>query len=355
MKNNVLGGDLLEEKEGLGYEEKAEEVPEYNNRNGDCTIDGRGITKKGTAYANNNSAMVLGRDRGRDGHVLSGYGGLMGDRAGAIDLVVGRMSPRPKSNARAGKYENDPIFTYTNGRKEDIKGDDGKVITYFNDAARIYISQRTDVDYNFRIIEGRTNPSPDKEQSPASAITLQADDIRMVSRRGVKIVTLGSRGYGDIGVFNSLGSRLTKTYGIDLIAGNGYDANGAKIEQEPLVKGNQLAQCLNELSKRIDEIQDNAFNFMKNQIKFNNLMMNHTHGETFAGGITLWSPAAQGASIFANMKALKNCFSIMHSGMNLMNWRKDWLGLEINNSSFMGTDPNAGVVAKFNSKYNSTN
>jgi len=356
MSVKAIRGSVVFKKEGVGYSEKAEECPEYNTRDGDCVIDGRGITSKGSSYANNNASIVLGRDRGMTGTVLSGYGGAADEGTGTIDIVAGRMSPVPKSKSLSGqKYINDPIFTYAFAAKEGIKDDRGNTVNYFTDASRIYVSQKTDVDYNFRISAGRVNPSPTRGENPASAIVLQSDDLRFVSRRGIKLVTLGSRGYGEIPVQTSLGARVTKTYGIELLAGNGYDANGEALEAEPLVRGKQLAHCFNELAVRIEEVQDGFFKFMKDQIQLNNLLMNHTHGETFAGAITLWSPSAQGGALHANISAIKNAFSQLHSGMNLLDWRKEWLGLEIKNTVSGETNSAVGASAKFNSKYNSTN
>jgi|5B_taG_2_1085324.scaffolds.fasta_scaffold59293_2 hypothetical protein len=356
-ESKALKSEVIRGKEGVGPLEKAEPCPGYNTRGGDCLIDGRGVVSKGSHTANNNAAIVLGRDRGRTGTTVSGYGGTGEDRAGSIDLVAGRMSPSPqKVDSKGEPYINDPIFTYCFAPREAIKDDAGKPLNYFNDAARVYISQRTDVDYNFAINPGRSNPSPVAGQSPASAIVLQSDDIRLVSRRGIKIVTLGSRGYGDdIPIYTSEGAKVTRNYGIDLIAGNGFDPNGNKAPSEPLVKGKQLAHCLNELSIRVEEIQEAVFKLMKDQVKFNSVLMTHTHGESFGGQITLWSPSAQGGAIKMSLDTVKSALSTMHSGMNLADWRMQWLGPEIKNTIQGETNFNAGATAKFNSKYNSTN
>jgi len=76
----------------------------------------------------NNTWIVLGRDR--PGTEVSGYGGLGDDGAGAIDIVVGRMGPRPQCGVWVA-----PDF--------------------FQDAARIHISQKTDIDENFGLATGR--------------------------------------------------------------------------------------------------------------------------------------------------------------------------------------------------------
>ena len=81
-----------------------------------------------TVYSSeNNSYIVLGRDRPRSRN--SGYGGKGDTQSSMIDLVVGRMADSPQDGVIA-----DPNFS--------------------TDSARIYISQKTDVDKNFGLAPG---------------------------------------------------------------------------------------------------------------------------------------------------------------------------------------------------------
>ena len=78
------------------------------------------------------------------------------------------------------------------------------------DAARIYISQLTNVDTNFGISEGKTGLLKAR-----SAVAIKADGVRIVAREGIKLVT-------QTDVVNSQGglSPINDIYGIDLIAMN---------------------------------------------------------------------------------------------------------------------------------------
>ena len=108
----------------------------------------------------NNASIVLGRDR--PAARASGYGGQGASGAGSVDIVVGRMSGAsegPKSNIYV-----DPNFEA--------------------DAARIYISQRTDIDKNFGLVGGSVGLS-----TARSGIGMKADAVRIMGREGIKLVT----------------------------------------------------------------------------------------------------------------------------------------------------------------------
>jgi hypothetical protein len=168
-------------------------------------------------YKNSNNAwIVLGRDR--PGPKNSGYGGRGATQAGSIDLVVGKMGASkdgPKSNIYV-----DPNFG--------------------SDAARIHISQKTDIDKNFGLVAGNVGLSVAR-----SGIGIKADAVRLIGREGIKLVTgTGPRER------NSAGEKLKTTYGIDLIAGNDDET----LELEPMVKGRRLANALKDMNERIDEL-----------------------------------------------------------------------------------------------------
>ena len=164
----------------------------------------------------NNSWIVLGRDR--PGPKNSGYGGMGATQAGSIDMVVGRMGATkkgPKSN------------TYTQPN-------------FAGDAARIYISQKTDIDKNFDLAAGQVGLSVAR-----SGIGIKADAVRVIGREGIKLVTGTARRER-----NSAGEKVKTTFGIDLIAGNDDDS----VELEPIPKGDRLVQALKDMNERIDEL-----------------------------------------------------------------------------------------------------
>jgi len=150
---------------------------------------------------NEGAYIVLGTDR--PDSCASGYGAKGSNRANSIDLVVGRMS-----NSRGGKGPP--------GTEEGTAVVDNSM---FADAARILISQLTDVDKNFGLAAGFTGPSKAR-----ASIAAKADTIRLIGREGVNIVTgeaQGPEGYALTGETNSMGGRIvTRAPQINLIAGN---------------------------------------------------------------------------------------------------------------------------------------
>ena len=118
----------------------------------------------------------------------SGKSGKGATNSARIDLVVGRLSP------------------------ERVKDGQNVDNSFQSDAARIYISQLTDIDANFGIDPGKTG-----YLSSRSAIGIKADGVRIIGREGVKIVTGRMQGTNEK---NSLGGKFTPAPMIELIAGN---------------------------------------------------------------------------------------------------------------------------------------
>ena len=185
---------------GIACSPKFEPIPEYISA--DC--------EKVVSQAN--SYIVLGRDRpsGR----VSGYGGIGATGAHSIDLVVGRRAPGAPAGA---KVFVDPNFT--------------------RDAARIYISEKTDIDRNFKISSKNSVNAVAR-----SAIALKADGIRVIAEdSGIKLVTGISR-------INSNGKLVNRSFGVDLIGGN--DDEGL----QPMVKGRSLVKFLGRMVDQINDI-----------------------------------------------------------------------------------------------------
>jgi hypothetical protein len=187
----------------------------------------------------NNSYIVMGRDRVNT--LDSGYGGKGLDQSSAIDLVVGRMGREgDKSVNSAGE----DLYCYPSFEK---------------DAARIYISQRTDVDDNFKLTDGGVGNIKER-----SAITLKADGVRVVGREGIKLVTWGDQ-------FNSRGGTIGKPFGIDLIAGND------DTDLQPIPKGKNLALALNEIYNQISTLNGFVGNLAFILSDFHEALQSHTH------------------------------------------------------------------------------
>jgi hypothetical protein len=357
----------LETSTGVAYDSKEESVPLYDARDGDLVINGQKIGDLATGKENNNAWIVLGRDRFHS--AASGYGGIGHQRAGAIDIVVGRMAPLPMSHFPDEPEMTipiDPIFKSMQGPQllgvkmpKDPTGDQKTPITLtpkkedahlytrnpavdsarYQDAARIYISQKCDIDHYFGLAAGIKVPSPGHQQAPRSAIAMQADGVRIIAREGIKLVTIGAHGYGrNEPTHNSQGGLVKAVQGIELIAGNGRDANGAPLKQEPLIKGYQLCKALTELAEEVSTISGILAKFTTTQLSFNKAMMTHVHGETFLGAITLTSPQAiiAGAQSIVDTIATVNT-SILNDQSNLATWSSEYLG-----------DGSGTILSKFN-------
>ena len=176
-----------------------------------------------------NCGIVIGADR--PSGLSSGYGGRGAMKANSIDLVVGRLSSQKK--LADGTFVNN---------------------SFSADAARIYISQLTDIDTNFGLEPGQAGSIKGR-----SGIGIKADTVRLVGREGIKIVTGRSfafKGHGSSGETNSLGGRISSPAPpIELIAGNtkteaGLFGLGPEVRVlQGVAKGEHVRDALRELSE----------------------------------------------------------------------------------------------------------
>jgi len=214
---------------------------------------------------NEGSFVVLGTDG--DKGAESGYGAMGSNRANSIDLVVGRMS-----SARGGKGP--PGSDTEEGAFVDNSN--------FADAARIHISQLTDIDKNF----GLAKTNSQLGSKARSGIAIKADAVRVIGREGVKIVTGrgdGPSGFGPKGETNSLGGKTPEPAPtIDLIAGN--NTGNIKVwgglfqpvemipNLQPAVKGYITRDAFRDLGNIIDEIWSAIYTLTLTQIKYNGIL-----------------------------------------------------------------------------------
>jgi hypothetical protein len=212
---------------GLACDALAEPVPLYIHAPCEKVMGGA-----------NNQYIVFGRDRLQSR--LSGYGGRGDTKAGSIDIVVGRLGSFGKAVGKDGQKEwVDPSVKY--------------------DAARIYISQKTDIDDNFYLAEGHVGNAKTK-----SGIALKADGIRIIARDGIKLVTRTD------GV-NSQGGEIAEAVGIDLIATNNDE------DLQPIPKGNNLKEALDKLTCHVSKLNGIVDSLLMYQTTFNKALTHHTH------------------------------------------------------------------------------
>lgn len=209
-----------------------------------------------------NTWIVFGRDRPGEANGLPkgtiegkpeekvGYGAKGHVKSGAIDIVVGRYT-----NTDARSFKNVP------------QGND-----FFADAARIYISQKADIDKYFNLAPGETGMSEAK-----SAIGIKADDIRLMSRNSFKIVT-------------GLDTQVRNGQANDSKTGVQIIANNDSSDLQPMVKGDNLVGALRAILKRITELNGYVTEFANIQWEFNRKVATHTHFSPFFGQPTSPSP-----------------------------------------------------------------
>jgi hypothetical protein len=202
-------------------------------------------TESEHVIAKGNAWIVLGRDRPAD--ISSGYGGKGHSRASSIDLVVGRFGHDP---SEADYVDNNFGALVANNKP--------------GDAARIYLSQRADIDDYLGLCDGSQGRSTAK-----SAIGMIADDVRIVARRGLKIVTGKGPKQQD-----SLGQKINFQFGVDIIAGNlDFEQGNGKKYLQPMVKGDNLAEALVKINNEISALNSILNQFVLLQMKFNSAVM----------------------------------------------------------------------------------
>jgi len=227
------------------------DTPFYNK------AEGEKVVSKGNAY------IVWGRDR-RD-LTCTGFGGAGSYHCASIDLVVGRGA------SEAAKVDN-------NGAQIHVDPD------FKVDAARIYISQKSDVDGYFglgmtsspwsgedppmAIGEARRTMGFTTQESPRSTIALKADTLRFISRENIMLVTRTD-------TRNSQGGKTdnswTGNFGIDLVGMNQFN------DLQPMVRGDHLVLCLADIVESIQSLRTLLDNYIEYNNGFNRKVMFHQH------------------------------------------------------------------------------
>ena len=251
----------------------------------------------------NNQGMVMGRDS--PASRMSGCGGKGDTGAGMIDLCVGRMGSEPQSVDGAGSRTYvDPNF---------------KV-----DSARIYISQKTDIDENFGLVAGVAGNTKAK-----SAVAMKADGIRLIAREGIKLVTTTDK-------INSQGGEVESITGIDLIAGNDDE------DMQPIPKGLNLENALKRIIHHMNKLNGIVDSLLMHQNNFNAALTSHFHFSPFYGIPTSVSPTVVPAGTTCMMNHMMGTKrSLISHKANLQMMEKTYLF--------------ASGSKYINSRYNNTN
>jgi hypothetical protein len=239
QENSIVNVDGLPKDDkvslqGINGDPLTEPLPEYIQTTGEVIVSGQG-----DAY------IVFGRDR--PGHRSTGYGGKGHTKASSIDVVVGRLGSE-------GKPVDD------DGKKLFVEPDFAK------DACRIHVSQKTDIDENFKLAEGSIG-----NVRAQSGVGLKADAVRIMSRSGgIKLVT-------NTDAKNSRGDEIPEIKGIDLIAGN----DDEKLQPIPL--GDNLVELLEAMITQQENTISVLETFLQLQQEFDKAAGQHYHFSPFFG------------------------------------------------------------------------
>jgi len=198
-------------------------------------IEAKGEYRVGPKFAGAPS-IKFGHDR--PSNLASGYGGPGSQRCRTIDIVAGPMAGAREGRGPAPDSWVDPNFGA--------------------DAARIYISEKTDIDRHFGLAAGHIGM-----KTGVSAIGMKADAIRIIGRTGIKITTGRSfafKGFGKDGELTSGGRRIQVAPPIELNAGNQSGEHKLGFLRKKLTKdqpvkmlqgvarGENTRDCIKELS-----------------------------------------------------------------------------------------------------------
>tara|TARA_Y100000310_G_scaffold255750_1_gene263319 strand:+ start:260 stop:1216 length:957 start_codon:yes stop_codon:yes gene_type:complete len=293
--------------------EAQSEISDIANRTGARGVGGGGILEPVPGFLSsdservisneNNSYIVLGRDR--PGSRMSGYGGRGETQCGSIDIVCGRMGADPRQTNENGEF----VHVNPNFRL---------------DAARIYISQKTDIDENFGLAGGRVGSTTTK-----SGIALKADGIRVIARDGIKLITRTDRR-------NSQGGEVQSIAGIDLIAGND------DTDLQPMVKGNSLVAAFEQLVSQVDALNGIVDSFLMSQMELNSFITSHFHISPFFGIPNVPSPVIVPSGISTAVRQLvQTKASLVTHKANLVTYKLNYF--------------NPAGNSYINSRYNHTN
>ena len=252
---------------------------------------------------NGNAYITFGKDR--PSGKASGLGGQGATGANAIDIVVGRLSS--------------------------AKSPDGVIAdnSFTADAARIYISQLTNIDFNFGIDEGKSGL-----MEARSGIGIKADGVRVIGREGVKIVTGRSNnatGFGMKGETNSLGGKVAQPAPlIELIAGNNTEPSyipGGQflgIERIDKLQGVAMGQNTTEALKDLSDLMTNMLSLLKVKA---NAQFGLNAALTLIASLPepLAGPAAAAAFAVYNGKHLKSNYDMYQLFIDKALWEVNYL------------------------------
>lgn len=258
----------------------------------------------------NNSFIILGRDR--HASKASGKGGEGFTQCGKIDLVAGLNSTNTTN-------------------------DDRENPNFFLDAARVYISQKSNVDRYFGLAKGSEEVLSDN----LSCVAAKADHVRIIGRNHIKLVT----GAGRINKeeTDARGNNVESMGNIDFITGNNTepffvqsDTGPLRVNSlQPLVKGESLIMLLTDLISSISDIQNQVFANKKALLNLATNYAGHVHVSPFFLAPVPPSPSAVGI-----ISTITNLFTDLPESVAIET------NLENINTNYFGSEKGLYILSK---------
>ena len=168
------------------------------------------------------------------------------------------------------------------------------------------MSQRTDVDDNFNLPKGTVGFAQAK-----SAVAIKADAVRLIARDGIKLVT-------GTDVYDGQGIRIDIQEGIDLIAGNNDE------DLQPLVKGRNLAEALQEIIDLIADMNGVVTSLTTQYFQLVTALMIHTHISTVPGSPVTPSPDFAVSAISQYSQLMKLFLDLVIHQKNTVSTKHDY-------------------------------
>tara|TARA_Y100000593_G_C4265358_1_gene314471 strand:+ start:258 stop:1193 length:936 start_codon:yes stop_codon:yes gene_type:complete len=247
-------------------------------------------------FNDNNAHIILGRDRVSTKD--TGYGGMGRPTAASIHLIAGMKG------YMASEWDSD----------KGVKANPDPQL----DAAFLYLSQKTDVDENYNLAHGSSGFSRTK-----SAGIIKADAVRLVGRENIKLIT----GCCFKKERNSQDGDIVSITGIDIIAGNKDSL------LEPMVKGDALAEGLQELVEIVQDVVSQIHHLDVLFMLMARVSSMHTHG--YVAGFVAPDPMLMLANTIIeglNIKTvvIPNLLSVANLSTWEINYTKPFGGKYIN-------------------------
>tara|TARA_A100001515_G_C4591690_1_gene216190 strand:- start:3295 stop:4341 length:1047 start_codon:yes stop_codon:yes gene_type:complete len=314
MKNSNVTKDFLQKevvqglkRPGLLHTRYYEEMPTFEKAESEFVYPDINYSNSSDPLGGDeklNCQIVFGRDR--DSHLLSGYGKIGGSPCASIDIVAGRMSSENKQKKGLFRKDLEPPT------RDKLVGNN-----FFSDASRIYISQKADIDHYFGLPPGRFG-RPKGE----AAIGIKSDHVRIIGRDSVKIFAGSARAQnlGWTGELNSNGEMLVGSK-IEFITNLSDDP-------EPLVKGNKLIICLNDIVDKLQAISEAFVRQNTEIIKLSSAVAKHFHIGGGVGYITVGpDPILITESIGVIANEVREISTQLTETINTEIFRQNYLGL----------------------------